>query len=152
MLSGTSAQSVMRLSSPWPAGSSIMKLLAGAGETIKSKTHGKVTLSISHDASAAANEGSMVTKLSQGTVDATFLTADGLIRIDKEFTVLDLPFLITTDNELVRIQTQLAGDISTILSKAGYSLGCWANPGPSYLSHKTRRCSSRGPEKSQICC
>jgi TRAP-type C4-dicarboxylate transport system substrate-binding protein len=143
ILTGASGQTTMRLSSPWPTGSSIMKILASAGETIKTKTDGKVMLGISYEVSGAADESGMVNKLSQGTVDATFLTADGLIRIDKEFTVLDLPFLITTDNELVRIETQLAGDIAVILEKAGFTLGCWANPGPSYIFTKP---SVSGPE------
>jgi TRAP-type C4-dicarboxylate transport system substrate-binding protein len=138
MSTGTSAQSVMRITSPWPKGSAIMKILASAGETIKTKTGGKVTLSISYDASLAANEGSTVNKMAQGTVDATFLTTDGLTRIDQEFTVLDLPFLITTENELVRIRTQLAGDFANILEKAGFSLGCWATTGPSYIFSKPR--------------
>jgi TRAP-type transport system periplasmic protein len=136
VLSCANGQIVMRISSPWPAGSDIMKLVAAAGETIKSKTGGKVTLSVSYQLSAGISEGTMVNDLTRGVFDAAFITADGLISIDKEFTVLDLPFLITTENELARVQTQLASDLSAILEKAGFYLGCWANPGPGYIFTK----------------
>jgi TRAP-type C4-dicarboxylate transport system substrate-binding protein len=133
ILTDVNCQVTMRLACPCPDGSAVSKVIAAAGETIKAKTGGMVILKINCDAPGSGNEAGIANGLKAGAEDAALLSAEGLIRVDREFAVLDLPFLIVSENELVRVQTQLAADFRSILENRGLTFCCWANPGPSYF-------------------
>lgn len=132
-LAEISAQTTIRIACPYQQGTPVTNAIAAWAENIRTKTGGALRFELQASVSLALNEPGMVTSLEQGSLDAALLSAEGLARIDREFLALDLPFLITTENELIRVQTQMSEDLEMLLEKRGFNPGCWVNTGPSYF-------------------
>ncbi len=126
------AQTVIKLATLAPPGSSWMKVFKRAGKEIAKKTGGQVKLKI-YGGGSQGDEKVVVEKIRAGQVHAAAITAIGLADIAPEVLVLQTPGLITDYKTLDRVREKLRPRLEETFRKAGFELLGWGDVGVVYF-------------------
>jgi TRAP-type C4-dicarboxylate transport system substrate-binding protein len=145
------AQSVLfKLGTLAPKGSPFCDVIDSVAEQWKSATNGSVQLR-TYPGGVSGSEPDMVRKMKIGQLDAASLTAMGLSIIDPAFTVLQLPGMFDSWEELNYCRTRLAPLISERLEKQGFIVLSYSDLGGIYFFTKKPVRSVAELKKLKIC-
>ena len=126
------AQTVLKLATLAPAGSSWMKVFQRAGKEIAKKTGGQVKLKI-YGGGSQGDEKVVVEKMRAGQVHAAAITAVGLAEIAPEVLILQAPGLITDYKTLDKVRVKLQPRFEATFAKSGFELLGWGDVGIVYF-------------------
>jgi TRAP-type C4-dicarboxylate transport system substrate-binding protein len=111
-----------------PEGSPWYALLREMGEKWNEVSHGKVRIKI-YAGGVAGDEPDMVRKMRIGQLQAAGITGVGLQDIHYDMSVLQLPFLLTSDEELDIVMEKLSGRFEEKIEDKGFKVLTWMNAG-----------------------
>ncbi|HVS17809.1 MAG TPA: TRAP transporter substrate-binding protein DctP, partial [Planctomycetota bacterium] len=130
------AQTVIKLATLAPEGSSWMNLFHEWGRNVESHTGGKVKVKF-YAGGVAGDERDAVRKMRLGQLNAAAVTAIGLGLIQSEVRVLELPMMIKNYAELDHVRTSMDADIRKKFEEKGYVLLSWGDVGPVHIFSNT---------------
>jgi TRAP-type transport system periplasmic protein len=126
------AQTVIKLATLAPPGSSWMKVFQRAAKDIAKNTGGQVKLKI-YGGGSQGDEKVVVEKMRAGQVHAAAITAIGLADIAPEVLVLQTPGLITDYKTLDKVRDKLRTRFEGAFRKGGFELLGWGDVGVVYF-------------------
>lgn len=125
----TSAQAIeLKFATLAPQGTSLYKTLQAAGEEIKTKTSGRVTITI-FGGGTAGDEKDFVRKMNFGELQGAALTGVGLGIINSEIRVLELPFLFKDQASVDKTYAAMKSYFVDSFAKKGFVMLGWAEVG-----------------------
>jgi TRAP-type C4-dicarboxylate transport system substrate-binding protein len=130
------AQTVLRIATLAPEGSSWMNLFHEWGKNVEAKTAGKVKIKF-YAGGMQGDERDAVRKMRLGQLSGAAVTAIGLGLIQSEVRVLELPLLIKSYAELDYVRTAMNDDFKKKFEEKGYVLLGWGDVGPVYIYSNT---------------
>lgn len=104
-----------------PEGSSWMKVMRGLDRELTKKTGGKVKLKFFAGA-LKGDETSVIEQMQAGAVDAAGFAGLGMGEISGEIRALDLPLLVSSDEEVDYLYDKLFDRFAEVFEKKGYIL------------------------------
>ncbi len=126
------AQTVLKLATLAPEGSSWMNLFHEWGRNIESKTAGKLKVKF-YAGGVAGDERDVVRKMRLGQLNGAAVTAIGLGLIQSEVRVLELPMMIKNYAELDHVRNAMDADFRKKFDEKGYVLLGWGDVGPVHI-------------------
>jgi TRAP-type C4-dicarboxylate transport system substrate-binding protein len=126
------AQSVIKLATLAPEGSSWMNLFHEWAKNLDSRSGGKLKIKF-YSGGVAGDERDAVRKMRLGQLNAAAVTAIGLGLIQPEVRVLELPMLVHNYEELDFVRGKLAEDLRKKFEDKGYVLLSWGDVGPVHI-------------------
>ena len=130
------AQTVLKIATLAPDGSSWMNLFREWGRNVEAKSGGKVKIKFFAGGSQG-DERDAVRKMRLGQLSGAAVTAIGLGLIQPEVRVLELPMLIKTYGELDHVRNAMDADFKKKFEEKGYVLLGWGDVGPVYIFSNT---------------
>jgi len=130
------AQTVIKLATLAPEGSSWMNLFHEWARNVESHTAGKVKVKF-YAGGVAGDERDAVRKMRLGQLNAAAVTAIGLGLIQSEVRVLELPMLVKSYAELDHVRNAMDADIRKKFEEKGYVLLGWGDVGPVHIFSNT---------------
>src|SRR5215813_13768388 len=98
-----SAATDIRLGTLVPANTSWHKALLDMGNTWKTDTAGRVTLTV-YPGGTQGDEATSIKKMQNNVLQAAFLTSVGLAELDEAFNIFGMPFFTETSEEQAAIE------------------------------------------------
>src|SRR5262245_43068289 len=126
------AQSVFKIATLAPEGSSWMKLYHEWANNVEKHTSGRVTIKLFAGV-AQRDEREAVQKMRGGLINGAGVTGVGLGQINEEVRVLELPFLFRSYDEIDHVRTTLHEDFQKKFNAKGYVLLGWGDVGWIYI-------------------
>lgn len=130
------AQTVLKVATLAPEGSSWMNLFHEWGKNIETKTGGKLKVKF-YAGGVAGDERDVVRKMRLGQLNAAAVTAIGLGLIQSEVRVLELPMMIKNYAELDYVRNAMDADFRKKFEDKGYVLLGWGDVGPVHIYSNT---------------
>ena len=130
------AQTVLKVATLAPEGSSWMNLFHEWGRNVESHSGGKVKVKF-YAGGVAGDERDVVRKMRLGQLNAAAVTAIGLGLIQSEVRVLELPMMIKNYAELDYVRNAMDADFRKKFEEKGYVLLGWGDVGPVYIYSNT---------------
>ena len=130
------AQTVLKIATLAPDGSSWMNLFREWGRNVEAKSAGKVKIKFFAGGSQG-DERDAVRKMRLGQLSGAAVTAIGLGLIQPEVRVLELPMLIKSYAELDHVRNAMDEDFKKKFEEKGYVLLGWGDVGPVYIFSNT---------------
>lgn len=126
------AQTVIKIATLAPEGSSWMNLFHEWGRNIETHSGGKLKIKF-YAGGIAGDERDAVRKMRLGQLNAAAVTAIGLGLIQSEVRILELPLMVKTYAELDYIRNAMDADIRKKFEEKGYILLGWGDVGPVHI-------------------
>jgi len=123
-----SAAGDIRLATLVPAGTTWHKALLDMGNTWKSDTAGRVSLTI-YPGGTQGDEATTIKKMQNNILQASFLTSVGLADVDEAFNVFGMPFFTETTDEETAVEQKLTPILEQRLQAKGLHLLAWGTGG-----------------------
>src|SRR3954468_3806118 len=123
-----SAAGDIRLATLVPAGTTWHKALLDMGNTWKSDTGGRVSLTI-YPGGTQGDEATTIKKMQNNILQASFLTSVGLADVDEAFNVFGMPFFTETTDEETAVEQKLTPILEQRLQAKGLHLLAWGTGG-----------------------
>ncbi len=133
--STASAQTVIKLATLAPEGSTWHKGLVNMGEQWKEATNGEVELKI-YAGGVTGNETVMLRKMRIGQLHAAAITNLGLLEIDPSSQALNTPMLIMNYDELDYVMDEMKPVFEKRIEEKGYVVLAWSDAGWARLFSK----------------
>jgi TRAP-type C4-dicarboxylate transport system substrate-binding protein len=130
--SAANAQTVIKLGTLAPQGSTWHQLLTQMAADFAKESGGKVTLKI-YAGGTQGSEGEMIRKISIGQLQGASMTSVGLHEITPEPQVEDIPFLIDSYEEYDYVHAKVVDKLNAALEKNKYVALQWGEVGFVYL-------------------
>jgi TRAP-type C4-dicarboxylate transport system substrate-binding protein len=111
-----------------PEGSAWYNLLREMAEEWKQASDGKVKIKI-YAGGVSGDEPDMVRKMRIGQLQAAGISSEGLADIYKDLSVLQIPFLLTSNEELDYIMERMSSTFERRLEKKGFIVLTWMDAG-----------------------
>ena len=118
----------IRLATLAPANTSWHKALLDMGNTWKTDTAGRVTLTV-YPGGTQGDETTVVKKMQNDILQASFLTSVGLAELDDAFNVFSMPFFVETPEEQAALEKKLTPLLEKRLQAKGLHLVAWGTGG-----------------------
>ncbi len=118
----------IRMASLAPSGSSWDKVFQAWNNTLKQKTGGAVKFQF-FNGGVAGDEKDVIRKMKVGQMDAAGLTSIGLGQIARPVTILQMPGLFASYEQLGKVRQKLAPDFEKLFADEGYRLVGWGDAG-----------------------
>ncbi|OIO02721.1 MAG: ABC transporter substrate-binding protein [Elusimicrobia bacterium CG1_02_56_21] len=122
------AQTVVKLATLAPSGSTWMKAMKAFTVEATAKTEGRVKFKL-YPGGVQGDEKDVVRKIRLGQLQAGGFTGVGLGEIATEARLLDTPFLFKNSKEIDYVYKTLDADFREIFARRGYILLGWAEVG-----------------------
>jgi TRAP-type C4-dicarboxylate transport system substrate-binding protein len=122
------ADVVVKLATLAPEGSQWHAHLREIGEKWKELSGGKVTVKV-YPGGVVGNESDMVRKLRLNQLQAALLTGTGIRDIDPAVQALQVPMVLTSNEELDYVMAKMAPKLEKILSDKGFVALYWGDAG-----------------------
>jgi TRAP-type transport system periplasmic protein len=119
---------VIRLATLAPAGSSWDKVFRAWGNTLSKETGGTVTLQL-FAGGVAGDERDVIRKMKLGQMDSGSFTSIGLGQIARPIQVLQMPGLVENYKQLNSVREKLSSEFEAMFTKEGYVLLGWGDAG-----------------------
>ncbi|MFQ6070535.1 MAG: TRAP transporter substrate-binding protein DctP [Candidatus Aminicenantales bacterium] len=119
---------VIKIGSIAPARSPWDKAIRQVGREWKEITGGEVELKI-YPGGIVGGEGDMIRKMRLGTLGGAVLSNRGLKKIYSDIYVLNIPFLIRTDGELLYVLDKMKPVFEGNIKKKGFKVIIWSMAG-----------------------
>ncbi len=126
------AQTVLKIATLAPDGSSWMNLFREWGRNVEAKSGGRVKIKFFAGGSQG-DERDAVRKMRLGQLSGAAVTAIGLGLIQPEVRVLELPMLVKSYAELDHVRDAMGEDFKKKFEEKGYVLLGWGDVGPVYI-------------------
>jgi TRAP-type C4-dicarboxylate transport system substrate-binding protein len=126
------ADTVFKIATLAPEGSSWMKLYREFGNNVEKRTAGRVKFRF-FAGGVQGDERDAVRKMRLGQINGAGVTGVGLGLIDPEVRALELPFLVKNVEELDHLRDALAEDFKKKFAAKGYVLLGWGDVGPIHM-------------------
>jgi TRAP-type C4-dicarboxylate transport system substrate-binding protein len=111
-----------------PEGSPWYNLLREMSEEWSRTSQGKVRIRI-YAGGVAGDEPDMVRKMRIGQLQAAGITIVGLADIDPDMAALQIPFILTSDEELDYVMERLSGSFEKKIEEKGFKVLTWMDAG-----------------------
>ncbi len=121
-------KTIIKFATLAPEGSSWMKQMRRLEKEVKKATDGRVRFKF-YPGGVSGDERDVIRKMRIGQVHAAGFTGVGLGEILPEVRVLDLPFLLKDDKEMVHLYERMTDHFSSAFEKKGYVLLGWVPVG-----------------------
>ena len=129
------AERDLKIATSFPAGTTFVKELRKAGNTIEEETQGRVGLKI-FPGGAMGTGKAVLRKIRIGQLHGAIVTANGLDRIAPQVAVYSMPFLFRNRAELAHVREHLDPVIRERVREQGFVLTGISEGGFSYLFSK----------------
>jgi len=130
------AQTVIKLATLAPEGSSWMNLFHEWGRNVETHSGGKVKIKF-FAGGVAGDERDAVRKMRLGQLNAAAVTAIGLGLIQSEVRVLELPLMVKSYAELDHVRNAMDAEFRKKFEEKGYVLLGWGDVGPVHIFSNT---------------
>jgi len=118
----------IRLATLVPSGTTWHKALLDMGNTWKTDTGGRVSLTI-YPGGTQGDETTTLKKMQNDILQAAFLTSVGLAGVDEAFNVFGMPFFIESSEEETAVEQKLTPILEQRLQAKGLHLLAWGTGG-----------------------
>jgi TRAP-type C4-dicarboxylate transport system substrate-binding protein len=132
VLAEAKEQHIIKLATLAPEGSSWMNTLHKIMDDLKKKTGGEVKLK-AYPGGVLGEDRDMLRKIRIGQIHGGGFTGTGLSLINKDISVMGIPFLFRDYGEVDYIMDKMEGDFRRGFEKKGYVLLGWSEIGFVYL-------------------
>jgi len=122
------AQTVVKMATLAPEGSSWYRVLQDMGEEWKKASGGAVTLRI-YPGGVAGDEDAMIRKMRVGQIQAAAITGIGLAYLDRSFYALHVPMMYASDEEFDYVRDKFAPVLEKRLEEKGFVVLNWGDAG-----------------------
>jgi len=133
---GTAARGVsaatLKIATIVPAGTSFLKQLQSAGDTIAGRTDGRVELKL-FPGGVMGNDRAVLRKISIGQLDGAVVSSGGISLIHPDAQVYSLPFVFRNYDELEYVRQHIDPVIRERVASKGYVLAGISEGGFTYL-------------------
>ncbi len=119
---------VIRMATLAPAGSSWDRIFKAWSKSLGEKTGGALKFQF-FSGGVAGDERDILRKMKLGQLDAAGITAVGLSQVVRPISLLQMPGVVDSFDQLNKVRTELAGDFETMFDKEGYKLLGWGDAG-----------------------
>src|SRR5512139_3131523 len=130
------AQTVVKMATLAPEGSSWYRVLQDMGEDWKKASGGAVTLRI-YPGGVAGDEDAMVRKMRVGQIQAAAITGIGLAYLDRSFYALHIPMMYASDEEFDYVRDRFGPYLEKALDAKGFVVLNWGDAGWVHFFSKT---------------
>jgi TRAP-type C4-dicarboxylate transport system substrate-binding protein len=130
------AQTVIKLATLAPEGTSWMNLFHEWSRNVESHSGGKIKIKF-YAGGVAGDERDAVRKMRLGQLNGAAVTAIGLGLIQSEVRVLELPFMVKNYAELDYIRNAMDAELRKKFEDKGYVLLGWGDVGPVHIFSNT---------------
>ena len=130
------AQTVLKVATLAPEGSSWMNLFHEWGRNVETHSGGKLKIKF-YAGGVAGDERDAVRKMRLGQINAAAVTAIGLGLIQPEVRVLELPLLVKNYAELDHVRNAMDAEFRKKFEEKGYVLLGWGDVGPVHIFSNT---------------
>jgi TRAP-type C4-dicarboxylate transport system substrate-binding protein len=130
------AQTVIKVATLAPEGSSWMNLFHEWGRNVETHSGGKLKIKF-YAGGVAGDERDAVRKMRLGQLNAAAVTAIGLGLIQSEVRVLELPLMVKSYAELDYIRNAMDAEFRKKFEEKGYVLLGWGDVGPVHIFSNT---------------
>ncbi len=131
LLLGTSVSAtaqIIKFGTLAPEGSPWHEIARDMAEAWKDASGGKIDILI-YPGGIAGDDPDMVRKIRIGQLHMAGLTGEGLVRIVPEIGALQMPLLLTNDEELNYVRERISPELEAMLEARGFKLLAWADVG-----------------------
>ncbi len=135
LLAPAAAAETLKIATSVPAGTSMIKQLRKAGETISDRTEGRVQLKLFPGGVMGSN-AAVLRKIRIGQMDGAVVTSGGLARIESQAQIYSLPFLFRNRDELQYVRKHLDSVIRERVRANGFIVAGMSEGGFTYLFSK----------------
>jgi TRAP-type C4-dicarboxylate transport system substrate-binding protein len=125
----------LKIATVAPEGSTWMKVMRQIDEEVRAATDDEVGFKI-YAGGVQGDEQVVLRKTRTGQLHGGGLTGLGLGLIAPELRVIEIPFLVTNDEEVDRVYAAVGDEFEAALHKNGFTLLGWAEVGFVYLFSK----------------
>ena len=133
MVSTTSARGLtVKLGTLAPEGSPWHTVLRDIAEEWRSASNGKIKVRI-YPGGVAGDEPDMVRKMRIGQLHAGAISGAGLARISQEIMALEMPMMLSSQEELDFVRHRMEPKIEASMAKQGFKLLTWGDAGWIYF-------------------
>jgi TRAP-type C4-dicarboxylate transport system substrate-binding protein len=130
------AQTIIKVATLAPEGSSWMNLFHEWGRNVETHSGGKLKIKF-YAGGVAGDERDAVRKMRLGQLNAAAVTAIGLGLIQSEVRVLELPLMVHTYAELDHVRNSMDAEFRKKFEEKGYVLLAWGDVGPVHIFSNT---------------
>ena len=130
------AQTVVKMATLAPEGSSWYRVLQEMGEEWKKASGGAVTLRI-YPGGVAGDEDAMIRKMRIGQIQAAAITGIGLAYLERSFYALHIPMMYASDEEFDYVRDRFAPVLEKALEAKGFLVLNWGDAGWVHFFSKT---------------
>jgi TRAP-type C4-dicarboxylate transport system substrate-binding protein len=130
------AQTVVKMATLAPEGSSWYRVLQGMGEEWRKASGGAVTLRI-YPGGVAGDEDAMIRKMRVGQIQAAAITGIGLAYLDRSFYALHIPMMYDSDEEFDYVRDRFGPHLEKLLEAKGFVVLNWGDAGWVHFFTKT---------------
>jgi TRAP-type C4-dicarboxylate transport system substrate-binding protein len=130
------AQTVVKMATLAPEGSSWYRVLQEMGEEWKKASDGAVTLRI-YPGGVAGDEDAMIRKMRIGQIQAAAITGIGLAYLERSFYALHIPMMYASDEEFDYVRDRFAPVLEKTLEGKGFVVLNWGDAGWVHFFSKT---------------
>jgi TRAP-type C4-dicarboxylate transport system substrate-binding protein len=123
-----SAQTVVKMATLAPEGSSWYRVLQEMGEEWRKASDGAVTLHI-YPGGVAGDEDAMIRKMRIGQIQAAAITGIGLAYLEPSFYALHIPMMYGSDEEFDYVRDRYAPVLERKLEEKGFVVLNWGDAG-----------------------
>jgi len=124
-----SADTLLKIATLAPDGTSWMKLSRGWQEAVEKRTEGRVKIKF-YTGGSMGDERDMLRKVKLGQISGAGITGIGISAISPEIRAFELA---RTYEELDEMRAALGDEIKKVLEAKGWVLGAWADIGPIHV-------------------
>jgi TRAP-type C4-dicarboxylate transport system substrate-binding protein len=129
LFAGTRAEALtIKMATLAPEGSIWYNLLREMADEWKTVSDGRVRIRI-YPGGVTGDEPDMVRKMRIGQLQAAGITIEGLADIYPDMSILQVPFLLTSDSELDCVMQRMSSTFEDRMEKKGFVLLTWMNAG-----------------------
>lgn len=132
---GAQAETALKISTVVPAGTPFIQELRKAGEEIRDRTDGRVSLKL-FPGGVMGSDSSVLRKMRIGQLHGAVISSAGIQRIHPDAQVYSLPFLFRSHEEIEYVRERLDPVIRERVAERGYVLAGMAEGGFTYLFSK----------------
>jgi len=135
--SAWAAETVVKMATLAPEGSSWYRVLQEMGEDWKKASGGAVALRI-YPGGVAGDEDAMIRKMRVGQIQAAAITGIGLAYLDRSFYALHIPMMYASDEEFDYVRDKYAPVLEKHMEEKGFIVLNWGDAGWVHFFSKTQ--------------
>jgi TRAP-type C4-dicarboxylate transport system substrate-binding protein len=135
--SAGAAETVVKMATLAPEGSSWYRVLQEMGEDWKKASGGAVALRI-YPGGVAGDEDAMIRKMRVGQIQAAAITGIGLAYLDRSFYALHIPMMYASDEEFDYVRDKYAPVLEKHMEEKGFIVLNWGDAGWVHFFSKTQ--------------